>query len=102
MPKDSFEPRTAAREERRQANEALGRSFCKTLAELVTNSDSSAKRKHNLPHSSGLVDLMFQVPKGHHLDTTALKAQLAGRYPKRKITIEVVTARAHGHTPREI
>jgi hypothetical protein len=102
MPKDSFEPRIAAREERRQANEALGRSFCKTLAELITNSDSSAKRKHKLPQASGLVELMFQVPKGHHLDTAALKAQLSSKYPKRKIAIEVVTARSHGRTPREV
>ena len=49
MPRDEFQPRIAVREERRQANEALGRSFCKTIAELVTNSDSSAKRKLNLP-----------------------------------------------------
>ncbi len=102
MPKDVFQPRTAAREERRQANEALGRSFCKTLAELITNSDSSAKRKHRLPQSSGLVDLMFQVPKGSHLDTAALKTQLAGKLPKRRIFIEVVTARSSGRTPREV
>ena len=102
MPKDSFEPRIAAREERRQANEALGRSFCKTLAELITNSDSSAKRKHKCPQTSGLVELMFQVPKGHHLDTAAPKLQLAAKYPERKIGIHVVTARNHGRPPREV
>jgi len=102
MPTDSFEPRIAAREERRQANEALGRSFCKTLAELITNSDSSAKRKHKLPQSSGLVELMFQVSKGHHLDTAALKTQLPSNHPKSKISIEVVTARRHGRPAREV
>jgi hypothetical protein len=61
---DSFEPRTAVREDKRQSSEAVGHSFCKTLAELITNSDSSAKRKLRLPQSSGLVDQMLQVPKG--------------------------------------
>ena len=32
MEHDSFQPRLAVREERRQANEALGRSFCKTIS----------------------------------------------------------------------
>jgi hypothetical protein len=68
----------------------------------VTNSDSSAKRKHGLPQSSGLVELMFRVPKGNHLDTSGLKSQLAGKPPKRRIVIEVVTARSHGRTPREV
>jgi hypothetical protein len=102
MKSDTFYPKTAFREERRQANEALGRSFCKTIAELVTNSDSSAKRKHKLPQTSGLVDLMFREPKGNHLNTAALRTQLAGKQPKRKIIIDVVTARSHGRTPREI
>ncbi len=97
-----IEPRTAIREDRRQANEALGRSFCKTLTELITNSDSSAKRKHRLPNSSGLLDLMLRVPVGGQLDTAALKAQLQGKHEKRTITIDVVTARRHGRQPREI
>lgn len=97
-----IEPRTAIREDRRQANEALGRSFCKTLTELITNSDSSAKRKHGLPHSSGLVDLMLRVPVGAQLDTASLRSQLQGKHPNRKITIEIVTARRHGRQPREI
>jgi hypothetical protein len=97
-----IEPRTAVREERRQANEALGRSFCKTLTELITNSDSSAKRKNSLPHTSGLVDLIFRVPKGNQLDTAALKRELQGKYPKRQITVEIVTARGHDREPREI
>ncbi|HEY6167013.1 MAG TPA: hypothetical protein VI454_03160 [Verrucomicrobiae bacterium] len=102
MIRDSFEPRIAVREERRQANEALGRSFCKTLAELVTNSDSSAKRKHGLTQSNGLVELMFRVPKGNHLDTSALKSQIAGKQPKRKVRIELVTDKRHGRPSREI
>lgn len=98
----TIEPRSAIREDRRQANEALGRSFCKTLTELITNSDSSAKRKHGLPQSSGLIDLMFRVPVGDQLDTAYLKKQLDGKRPKRTITIEAVTARQHGRQPREI
>ncbi len=73
MGHDVFQPRTAVREEKRQANEALGRSFCKTLAEPITNSDSSAKRKFNIPQASGLVDLMLSVPKGTQMDTDALR-----------------------------
>jgi hypothetical protein len=99
---DSFEPRTAVREDKRQSSEAVGHSFCKTLAELITNSDSSAKRKLRLPQSSGLVDQMLQVPKGGELNTAALRAQLQGRSPSRAIRVEVVSAKGHGRTPREI
>ncbi|MBE3063675.1 MAG: hypothetical protein IMZ69_01495, partial [Spirochaetes bacterium] len=98
----TFQPRHAIREDRRQANEALGRSFCKTLAELITNSDSSAKRKHRLPHSSGLVDLMLQVAKGTQLDTASLRSQLRGKSPARKIMVDVVTSKGHGRGAREI
>ena len=98
-----IEPRTAIREDKREANEALlGRSFCKTLAELITNSDSSAKREHQLSASSGLISLMFQVPKGSQLDTAALKSKLLGKDPSRKITVDVVTSRGHKRTAREI
>lgn len=97
-----FEPRNAAREDRRQANEALGRSFCKTLAEPITNSDSSAKRKLGLAHSSGLVEMMLATPKGTLLDTSAMKAHLLGKYPKRSITVEVVTNQRHRRPPGEI
>ena len=97
-----FEPRNAAREDRRQANEALGRSFCKTLAEPITNSDSSAKRKLNLPQPSGLVEMMLATPKGTLLDTSAMKAQLLGKYPKRSITVEVVTNKLHKRPPGQI
>ncbi len=97
-----FQPRTAIREEKRQAAEALGRSFCKSLAEPITNSDSSAKRKLKLAQSSGLVDLMLKVPKGTQLDTAALRAGLVGKQPKRVILVEVVTARSSGRPPGEI
>jgi len=102
MKHKTIEPRTAVREERRQANEALGRSFCKTLAELITNSDSSAKRRYQLPHSSGLVNLMLQVPKGTQLDTAALKEKLRGVSRTRRITVDVVTSKGHGRQAREI
>jgi hypothetical protein len=97
-----FRPKTAVREEKRQANEALGRSFCKTIAEPVTNADSSAKRKLKIEHSSGLVDLMLAVPKGTELNTSALRAQLEGKYPKRAIVVELVTAKTSGRTPGEV
>jgi len=102
MSHQEFEPVNAAREDRRQANEALGRSFCKTVAEPITNSDSSAKRKHNLPHGSGLVEMMLATPKGTLLDTSGLKARLAETFPKRLITLEVVTNKAHGRPAGEI
>lgn len=102
MKHEKFEPRTAVREEKRQVNEALGRSFCKTLTELITNSDSSAKRKNNLPQSSGLVNLMFQTPKGTQLNTSSMREQLEGKYPQRTILIEIVTAKSSGRTPNEV
>jgi hypothetical protein len=97
-----FFPKRAAREDRREANEALGRSFCKTVAEPVTNSDSSAKRKLAIPHSSGLVELMLATSPGQMLDTAALKSQLTGKYPKREIRIEVVTSKQHRRPAREL
>src|SRR2546428_4972785 len=102
MGHDVFRPKTAVREEKRQANEALGRSFCKTLAEPITNSDSSAKRKHKIPQASGLIDLMLAVPKGSQLDTTALRTQLLERYPKRTIVSELVTAKSSGRPVGEV
>jgi hypothetical protein len=102
MPTDQFEPRIAVREEKRQANEALGRSFCKTLAELITNADSSSKRKHHISQSTGLVDLMLKVSKGNHLDTAELKRQLQGKSPLRRLIVEVATSKGHGRKPREI
>ncbi len=102
MPHKIFEPRIAIREEKRGVNEALGKSFCKTLTELITNSDSSAKRKHSLSQSSGLIDLMFQVQKGMQLDTSSMRAKLAGKYPLRTIFIEVVTAKNSGRPANEV
>jgi hypothetical protein len=102
MHHEMFEPKIAVREEKRQVNEALGRSFCKTLTELITNSDSSAKRKHRLPQNSGLIDLMFQTPKGSQLDTSGMRAKLAGKYPQRAIKIQVVTAKSSGRPPNEV
>jgi hypothetical protein len=102
MGHEIFHPKTAIREEKRQANEALGRSFCKTLSEPTTNSDSSSKRKLGIAHASGLVQLMLDVQKGSQMDTAALKTQLVGKYPKRRITIEVVTAKATGRPAGEV
>jgi tetratricopeptide (TPR) repeat protein len=102
MQHTEFQPRTAVREEKRQANEALGRSFCKTLAEPITNSDASAKRNFKIPQASGLVDRMLAVAKGSQLDTAALRAELLGRYPKRTIVAEVVTAKSSGRPVNEV
>ncbi|MCC6125050.1 MAG: hypothetical protein IT426_08820 [Pirellulales bacterium] len=102
MGHEVFYPRTAAREEKRQANEALGRSFCKTLAEPITNSDSSAKRKLKIPQASGLVDFMLSVSKGTQMDTEALRARLKGRYPRRVVVVEVVTSKSTGRQVGEI
>ncbi|MCX6831724.1 MAG: hypothetical protein NT028_06235, partial [candidate division Zixibacteria bacterium] len=102
MGHDVFYPRTAPREGKRQAIEGLGRSFCKTLAEPITNSDSSAKRKLNIPQASGLVDLMLSVPKGTQMDTDSLRAKLAGKYPRRVVVVEVVTAKSSGRQVGEI
>lgn len=102
MSHKEFEPRNAAREDRRQANEALGRSFCKTVAEPITNSDTSAKKKHNLVQSSGLVEILLATPKGTLLDSSAIKARLAGKYQQRTITLEIATNKSHGRPPGEI
>jgi hypothetical protein len=108
MGHDVFRPRTAKREEKRQANEALGRSFCKTIAEPVTNSDTSAKKKFGLTDAngnllpSGLVELMFKAAKGTQLDTAELRAKLLGAQPKRRIVVEVVTARSSGRPVGEV
>jgi len=102
MGHEVFQPRTAVREEKRQAHEAVGRSLCKTIAEPVTNSDSSGKRKLKIPHASGLIDLMTAVPKGSQMDTSALRAQLQGRNPKRVIVVELVTAKASGRPVGEV
>ena len=102
MGHDVFRPKTAVREEKRQAKEAVGGSFCKSVAEPVTNSDSSAKRKHNIHHASGLIDLMMALPKGSQMDTSALRAQLQGRNPKRVIVIELATAKTSGRPVGEV
>jgi len=102
MPHFEFVPQIAVREERRQANEALGRSFAKAIAELVTNSDASVKRKLGLPQSTGLVDLMLRVPKGQQLDTSALRSQLQNKSPRRTIVVEVVTAKSSGRPVGEV
>lgn len=100
--KEVFSPKRAAREERREANEALGRSFCKSIAEPVTNSDSSAKRKFNLKHSSGLIELMLRTEVGQILDSSTLKAELKGNGPVREIHIEVVTSKKHKRPQRQL
>jgi len=108
MGHDVFRPRIAKREEKRQSNEALGRSFCKTIAEPVTNSDTSAKKKFGLTDAngnllpSGLVELMFKVTKGTQLDTAELRAKLVGAQPKRRIVVEVVTAKSSGRPVGEV
>jgi hypothetical protein len=102
MRPEEFYPRSAAREDKRQAFEALGRSFCKTIAEPITNSDSSAKRKLNVSHASGLVDLMMRVPEGERLDSAELRQRLAGTHAERRIVVEVATAKSSGRQVGEV
>lgn len=97
-----FEPRKAVRADKREAWEAVGRSFCKTLAELITNSDTSAKHKHGVPHASGLLDLMFSIKKGTQLDSATRRSQLEGRYPKRTIVVELVRSKKSDRPKNEV
>lgn len=89
-----FEIRPAAREWSRQFHNVV-RSFAKTITEAVTNSDTSYKRKFNIPDSSGLVDLILNQQKGTKFNSSELKKQLVGKYPKREIQIRLYTAKGH-------
>src|SRR5437588_3925694 len=98
MPTFEFPIEPAAREWLRQFANVV-RSFAKTITEAVTNSDTSYKRKHALPDSSGLVAETLACPKGTRLDSAALR----GHLPKnvhREIQIHLYTASGHGRPRR--
>jgi hypothetical protein len=76
------------------------RSFAKTVTEAVTNSDTSYKRKFNIPDSTGLVGLILAQKRGTKLNTAALKKGLLGGTPSREIQIHLYTARGYSKEPR--
>jgi len=98
MPTFDFEMELAAREWRRQFANVV-RSFAKTVTEAVTNSDSSYKRKHELPDSSGLVTEILNCGKGTRFDSASLRALLPKR-EMREIQIHLYTAQGHDRPRR--
>jgi hypothetical protein len=98
MNRFEFPIESAAREWLRQFANVV-RSFAKTVTEAVTNSDTSYKRKHQLPDASGLVDRILQCPKGTRFDSSTLRAQLPTA-AKREIQIHLYTAKGHERPPR--
>src|SRR5438874_2017219 len=86
--------KVAGREMRRLVNSAVGKSFLKTATELFTNADSILKDKAGLPHATGLVQLILDVPKGAQLDTSALKQSIK-KSPRREIRLRLWTAGAN-------
>ncbi|MFQ5849981.1 MAG: hypothetical protein ACE5JU_05255, partial [Candidatus Binatia bacterium] len=94
-----FEIRQAGREWSRQFHNVV-RSFAKTVTEPITNSDTSYKRKFNLSHSSGLVELILTQPQGTKLDSSELKKKLGASTGKREIKIHLYTAKGHDKQPR--
>lgn len=98
MPTFEFPIEPAAREWLRQFANVV-RSFAKTITEAVTNSDTSYKRKHSLPDSSGLVAEMLACGKGTRLDSTALRSRLP-KYQHREIQVHLYTAGGHARPRR--
>lgn len=78
----------AAREKRRAVNAAVGKSFLKTITELVTNSDSALKNQACMPHAAGLVDELFRLKVGERVVTPELKKNIPQRN-KRKILVQI-------------
>jgi hypothetical protein len=92
--------RLARREWARQFYTAVARSFPKTIAEPVTNSDSSYKRNHGLPDANGLIEAALGFQKGQRFYLSGARKQLMGKTPERIIEIHVVTAKGHAKLPR--
>jgi len=101
MAKDDFsiEIKMAPREWARQVYTAVVRSLAKTVAEPITNSDTSYKRKFSLPDASGIVDAALAFQKGAKFDLSQAKAELKGRLSEREIHIHLYTAKGHGQPP---
>lgn len=92
---ETREIKLATREWDRLVNKGVGRSFCKTLTEPITNSDTSYKRKLNIPMATGLVNEIFKIPKGTVLDTSVIKSSLEKKGLTRRIQIEIALAKGH-------
>ena len=95
----SIEIKMAPREWARQVYTAVVRSLPKTVAEPVTNSDTSYKRKFSLPDASGLVEAALALQKGSKFDLSQAKAELKGQVPEREIQIHLYTAKGHIQPP---
>jgi len=98
MPTFEFPIEPAAREWLRQFANVV-RSFAKTVTEATTNSDTSYKRKFDLPDASGLVSEMLTCPKGTRVDSAALRARLPKNI-RREIQIHLYTANGHARPRR--
>jgi len=80
----------APREMRRIVNNAVGKSFLKSITQPITNSDSAVKNMAGVSHSSGLVDLILGLKQGDRVDTAALKTKIP--HAKRgAIELEITT-----------
>lgn len=90
----------AVREWKRQFYTAVVRSFAKTVAEPITNSDTSYKRKYDLPDASGLVEKALTFERGMRFDLSRAKEELFGKSPERIIELHIYTAKGHGRKPR--
>ena len=81
----------APREKRRQVNEAVGRSFLKTITEPMTNSDSILKKQAGVPHATGLIDELLKLNAGDKVNTADVKGRLK-KGEVRKIKVALYTA----------
>jgi hypothetical protein len=98
MPTFDFPIELAPREWARQFANVV-RSFAKTVTEAVTNSDTSYKRKLDLPDSSGLVTEILSCGKGTRFDSAALRSKLL-KTQRREIQIHLYTAKGYDRPPR--
>src|SRR5437868_3927813 len=98
MPTFEFPIEPAAREWRRQFANVV-RSFAKTVTEATTNSDTSYKRKLDVPDASGLMSQILACPKGTRVDTAALRTQLP-KSKHREIQVHLYTANGHSRPRR--
>jgi len=96
----NFEIKLAGREWSRQFYTAVVKSLSKTITEPITNSDTSYKRKLNLPDASGLVEVALSIEKGKKFDLSACKEKLYNSALQRTIEVHIYTARGHGRKPR--
>jgi len=96
----TFDIKLAGREWSRQFYTAVVKSLSKTITEPITNSDTSYKRKLNLPDTSGLVEAALALEKGKKFSLSEYKEKLYNPAIQRTIEIHIYTARGHGRKPR--